>query len=246
MVWRSALLNIGEFVRHDIKENANFIQSEIESKKQRFRKLRDIYSSPKLKSSSDDQARKAYFEVRQGNYSSHLTIKPDMLRSWWEDNVEVTCGSKTGDIIEVGEKIHNKVDLIITDPPYGFNVAIGSPDEQIKFYKELIGTFLQAVKNFGQIIFCLPDESINGQSVPFYLRKAWILREFFIQVAEKYPGEGRIIEISSTKPRYGTLLYAPPYYWRSKRALTRTVMHIVVQKSTCRCQNEAGENGVLL
>ena len=247
IVWRCALTNIHEFVNGGdvpalIRQQA-LIKQELDRKIRKFEKLARSHLAPKAKQ-GDDAGKRYTLDRVEGKFSDSLTFAPEKLNAWWNDRHITTFIGEQGEVIKLASKYENTFDAIITDPPYGFNTNVDSGEEQLNFYRELMCALLKSVKNRGQIIFCLPDETVNGQAVPAYLRKPWVLRELFMQVSTLFPKGGRIVEFSSTKPRHGSLLFTPPYYWRSKKSLTRNILHLIVEKGPDEAgKQEGAKNG---
>jgi tRNA G10 N-methylase Trm11 len=243
IVWRCALTNIHEFV--DGKDVTALIKKELDQRIRKLQKLVRIHLAERSRLTSNARRFHSLDRV-EGQFSHCITLSPERLAGWWnERHVELIVGER-GEVRRLAASYQNKFDVIITDPPYGFNTDVECGERQLRFYRELVQVLLTSIKNRGQIIFCLPDESVNGQTVPSYLRKPWVLRELFTQVSILFPNGGRIVEFSCTKPRHGALLFTAPYYWRSKKSLTRTILHLIVEKGPDRdgaAKEEGAENG---
>lgn len=113
----------------------------------------------------------------------------------------------------------NKVDLIITDPPYGFNTA----EEKKSFselYIEFINAMVRVMDNGGQIIMCLPSVSYSGKTVNVFAQKEIVSRLFMIAAQENnmFIAEN---EGNFPKPRE---IFSFPFYWDSEKALRRDIV----------------------
>jgi tRNA G10 N-methylase Trm11 len=231
-IWKCACNNIDEFLDASGKQKIfALFREEIKWCLERLGKLMSIRArsasavDPKYLDISDADKIVEY----RGEFSAAVSLDVTKIRPWWDVDVTLIAGER-GNLSRVGENYENYFDIIVTDPPYGFNVPAAGASSQLLFYREFVKTSLKAIKPGGQVIFCLPDQSHNGQAVPWYLRRPWVLREFFLQMSRMYGQRGRIILVSTTKPRHGGLLFAPPYYWRSTKALTRSVLHLTIEK----------------
>ena len=245
IIWRTALTNIHEFINGDHATAEVLIKKELARKIIKLGKLADLHGSCCAGTRPAGQAKRRLngLDCVEGAFSENVTLHPRKLAEWWTPQRVTLIAGEEGDIIKVAKRYNNYFDVIITDPPYGFNTDVELGEQQLFFYRELLRLLLLCIRDRGQLVFCLPDASINGQMVPSYLRKSWVLRELFLQVSSLFPQSGRIIELSSTKPRFGSLLFKPPYYWRSRKSLTRSILHIVVEKADFVGKVEGAENG---
>jgi len=117
------------------------------------------------------------------------------------------------------EKASN--DLIICDPPYGFNTNEDN-SKLSDLYSEFIDKAIASLRPKGQIIMCLPAESYTGRELPYCTRIDLITRQI-IYSAHK---QGRLAYKPALSFPLGSL--SPPYYWESERALRRTILHFCI------------------
>lgn len=112
----------------------------------------------------------------------------------------------------------NSFDIIICDPPYGFNT---DEDEEslVELYSNFIDKAILSLKSGGQLILCLPAESYTGKDLPYCTRSDIISR----QVLTKAHLQGRTVFKPAKSVPIPSL--SPPYYWESDRALRRTILH---------------------
>lgn len=121
--------------------------------------------------------------------------------------------------LEQFEGDKEKVDLIITDPPYGFNTV-----EEINSFSELYIKFIEAMvktmKNGGQIIMCLPAWSYSGKTVNVFSQKEVVSRQFMIAAQKNN------MYMAEKKENFAepTQLYTFPFYWDSEKALRRDIV----------------------
>lgn len=113
---------------------------------------------------------------------------------------------------------NNYYDIIICDPPYGFNT-----EEDIKelsiLYDEFLEKAIGSLKPFGQLVICLPAESYTGKGLPYCTRMDLISRQILIKSREM--GK-RIYKDALSLPLKE---FEPPYYWESDKALRRGILH---------------------
>lgn len=120
--------------------------------------------------------------------------------------------------VDATELPENSLDLILCDPPYGFNTT----EDEVKLaklYSSFLDNAIKSLRSSGQLIICLPGESYTGRNLPYCTRADLILR----QVLVKARNQNRLIY-----PPVRTFPHAafgPPYYWESERALRRVVLH---------------------
>lgn len=113
----------------------------------------------------------------------------------------------------------SKVDLIITDPPYGFN----TPEEKpifSKLYIKFINAMVRTMDNGGQIIMCLPSVSYSGKTVNVFAQKEIVSRQFMIAAQEN---NMFIAENEGNFPKPSEI-YSFPFYWDSEKALRRDIV----------------------
>lgn len=164
----------------------------------------------KILPASDDR-----ISIYQGSYSLSCSINFDAI-SISEDNL------KSSDARNIEE---NSYDLIITDPPYGFNTN-SDTFELATLFQEMIRCFIRSLKSEGQIVLCLPDQSKTGRELPYFTQQEFITQQIII-VAEELNCE--ILNSTFFVPK-AVGLFRPPYYWESERALRRSIIHFRIRK----------------
>lgn len=154
-----------------------------------------------------------YFAIR-GKYSLKLVPKSiaDSQSFLNAKKIEVRPNVDARDLIP------DCFDIILCDPPYGFNT-----EEDIKELSLLYDTFLtkaiMALKSNGQLIICLPAESYTGKDLPYCTRIDVVSRLILIKSMEL----GRkVYKLSTSLPLKD---FEPPYYWESDKALRRGILH---------------------
>ncbi|HEX8636234.1 MAG TPA: hypothetical protein VF703_19085 [Pyrinomonadaceae bacterium] len=116
----------------------------------------------------------------------------------------------------------NSCDLIITDPPYGFNTD-DDPDELARLYTQVLETMIKALKDDGQLILCLLDRSYTGRRSPFFTHKELITQQVLSIAQRAEPQREVIIPAYAVPPQRE--IFRAPYYWESERALRRAILH---------------------
>ncbi len=114
----------------------------------------------------------------------------------------------------------NSCDVIVTDPPYGFNTD-EDPDSLASLYTEALHKMIKALKNNGQLVLCLLDRSHTGRRSPFFSHKELIIQQV-LSIADRM---GREVIIPAFAVPHQREIFRPPYYWESERALRRAILH---------------------
>lgn len=111
-------------------------------------------------------------------------------------------------------------DVIVADPPYGFNT-----DEDLsllaQIYAVALDKMVRALRNGGQLMLCLADQSRTGRETVYFTHKEVITHQV-LALADRYDVE--VLDDKKTSPHKGPLL-SGPYYWESERALRRAILH---------------------
>jgi len=115
----------------------------------------------------------------------------------------------------------NSLDLILCDPPYGFNTS-ENLDILTNLYSEFIEKAILALRPKGQLIICLPAESYTGRELPYCTRSDLVSRQIILKAHEK----GRLVYQPAQSYPLRSLI--PPYYWESERALRRIILHFYI------------------
>ena len=154
------------------------------------------------------------YTVFQGRYSKEVIsnlflTNPEELESHLESEISVKDARKLK---------RNSIDVIICDPPYGFNTTENQSD-LVTLYSEFLDHAIKALKKNGHLIVCLPAESYTGRDLPFCTHSGMIISQVMVKAA----AQDRIAyRPTRTIPRSG---FDPPYYWEAERALRRAILH---------------------
>ena len=158
------------------------------------------------------------FKVVDGHFSSKISIDPIVYKNQIKEINEVNYNQL---IIDNFENLGNKkYDIIICDPPYGFN-ANNNLFNLIELYRKLPSILISLLKDNGQIIMSLPDESYSGKHSPWFTHKEMVIAKFHFASHEL----GRkMFNYSEINPRKD--LFNAPYYWEAQRALRRSIINL--------------------
>jgi len=162
--------------------------------------------------------------IVQGEYSKTCTVK--MTKGDWH-----TYLTRVDDACALESRC--RPDVIITDPPYGFNTA-EDPVEFARFYSEMIPQLIRALRPGGQLVLCLPDLSLNGRKMFFFAKKELVVQQV-LRAAENLGLHVSVPGFSVPEP---VKLFRPPYYWESERALRRAVLHFRFEAVSARHRHE--------
>jgi hypothetical protein len=178
-----------------------------------------------------------YFNIFQGKYSLGCTVARERLAELLLQ-VKSESHNSTG-TLEMGifdvladENSSNSslkpgsCDVIITDPPYGFNT-----DDDLEalalLYSQAIEKMIRALKDDGQLVLCLLDRSHTGRRSPYFTHKELITQQV-LAFAERTVPKREVIMPAYAVPKQRDL-FRPPYYWESERALRRAILHFRIR-----------------
>lgn len=123
--------------------------------------------------------------------------------------------------------------FIVCDPPYGVNTS-EDVDTLAELYDTMICKCLEALAVAGgSLVLCLPEQTFSGRPSGSFTHRKMV--ELALQV---HAADGQI----RTRPRairaYGLdETYRSKYYWRSRHALERTVLHYEVMPNSVSLDN---------
>jgi hypothetical protein len=161
--------------------------------------LEDAYSVACIPQAQTEKSRKAKATER---YSLHV-------------------GRDEGDALELTP---GAFDIVIGDPPYGFNASKNS-DQLAKFYRGFAKTGLRALRDGGHLLLCLPERSHSGRYSPAFTHRGLVVQQLLLVAGEV---ERQLI-FPHDRVRGAEDLYESEYYWESARALRRSVLHVQVR-----------------
>lgn len=118
------------------------------------------------------------------------------------------------------QQLTGQCDLIVTDPPYGFNTHDDSA-KLAQLYAKGIEAMICALRAEGQLIIALPDWSYTGRHLPKYARPDFITHQVLV-CARKSRRE--VVQAGSQMSNEARFVM-PSYYWESEKALRRAILH---------------------
>ena len=127
--------------------------------------------------------------------------------------------------IEILKNLTQKIDVIITDPPYGFNKDDGDSRQMQTLYVDFVNHSLRALKDNGQLLISLPDFAKNGKQIAYYQTRNMLLRQIFTAA---YDANKEIIQYNRPRPQPENLV-GPPYFWGTTGVLSRSILHFFVR-----------------
>lgn len=113
----------------------------------------------------------------------------------------------------------NSVDLIICDPPYGFNTDEDAFDLS-ELYVEVFRALIAAINPGGCLVVCLPDRSFLGRDFSAFARPLIVDRLVRSLAAHM---NRRVSSIGDSAARL-TGASSPVLYWRSDKVLQRSIL----------------------
>ena len=116
-------------------------------------------------------------------------------------------------------------DVIITDPPYGFNTD-EAPRELATLYSEALYSMIRALRTNGQLMICLPARAYTGRQTPAFIQPSFVTRQVIVQ-ADIQGREAMAFQYYPISPSLQH--FRPPFYWESDRSLRRGIAHFVIR-----------------
>jgi len=151
-----------------------------------------------------------------GRFSRNVTLSPEVLRRFLMPRIEK---QRPRDANNIESWLKRKsVDVVITDPPYGFNTDDDS-ETLARLYVNFLRGVLGALRDDGQLVICLPERSNIGKT-PLGFQHHGIVIHQVLSLAREYDKE-----VMGFSPATPGRLFQPPYYWESDRALRRSILH---------------------
>jgi 16S rRNA G966 N2-methylase RsmD len=121
------------------------------------------------------------------------------------------------------------LDVIICDPPYGFNTTEDRTN-LAHLYSRFLDAALLALREHGHLIICLPAESYTGRDLPYCTYSKLVSNQVIVKADQL--GKHVFVPGRSLPHR----MLSPPYYWEAERALRRVVLHFRISASEHRLQ----------
>ena len=204
--------------RHGAELNRNELTVAVAFKKELDKFRRQLREYKELRDDAESEVASLSDDVWAGYpslYSCGLTIKPSFLSAYNTDDSRcgVACCRDALDI-------RNNIDVIIGDPPYGFN----TDEEESRlsnFYVKFVRKAVRSLSpDHGQLILALPEQSYTGRRAQYFTHRE-VVTALVLSEAERC---GKEVYIPSAITPIRSL-FKPPYYWEAGRALRRAVVH---------------------
>jgi len=235
MLWRALLMNTFS-IRPEARTGKVILGIFLEELLNSIKEYQDLEKLLKRPVARDGQP----FSERIGSYSREGAIHPDFFGGVRATPVcyeaeRLTTRSINGldpglvlcrtiDSISLLEKFEQVADLIITDPPYGFNAPANIADDTRALYARMIPALIDALKPSGQLMLALPAFAKNGKQIPFYQTRESVMK----QVGSHVEARGRkIVKYVETLPA-DREVFRLPWYWGTASTIERRIIHIVV------------------
>lgn len=100
-------------------------------------------------------------------------------------------------------------DIIVTDPPFGFNAFEGEPDKMQNLYSRLARALVHSLKPWGQLILALPAFAKNGKQIPYYQTRESLTKQILSEVEAQ---SRKCVSFVETLPGEKGMI-GPPWYW---------------------------------
>jgi tRNA G10 N-methylase Trm11 len=172
------------------------------------------------------------FSGRRGTYSIASIVNPTMVAqikheplAALPENVQSLATERIHTLVAHDstaalEQLEDQVDLVITDPPYGFNTHEFETAELQKLYGRFVRSAVKSLRSGGQLVLVVPAFARNGKQVPYFLTEGALIR----QIVGGANTAGRdVLNVIHTVPAKKSM-YLPPFYWNSPSALSRKIL----------------------
>ncbi|MDP2601081.1 MAG: hypothetical protein Q8S00_00585 [Deltaproteobacteria bacterium] len=166
----------------------------------------------------------------RGSYSRSVTIDPARviaLLATGERNASLRVADARNLAATAGDT--NGYDVIVTDPPYGFNTDEAA-EELAQLYADVLRAAINALKPDGHLVICLPERSSIGKQPSVFTHRSIVTHQV-LALAEEAKREVLTPARSLPGP---SPLFGPPFYWASERALRRSILHFRIRQRPVR------------
>lgn len=209
LAFRTLRRNIGAFVRGTLEWESRYLE---ETKILRIQFERLFKVREKYESYGATPCVPGGICITEGDYSKICTVNFSDLGKFQKLPLVNT--------IDARHIPPASYDVIVTDPPYGFNT-----EEHVTFlaelYSDVIRACVRGLKESGHLVICLPERSYIGRSSPIFTHREVVTQQV-IAAADELDLEIFSPGLAVPAP---SSLYRPPYYWESEKALARSILH---------------------
>ena len=160
-----------------------------------------------------------------GSYSRCVTLSLARLNDFLAKSNKISP-TRLMDARELGKKADDSstYDIVVTDPPYGFNTDEGS-EHLAGLYSTSLYAAIAALKSDGQLVICIPERSSIGKTPMAFTHKNIVTHQI-LALANEVNKEVLVPARAMPGP---TALFGPPFYWASTRALSRSILHFRIR-----------------
>jgi tRNA G10 N-methylase Trm11 len=124
-------------------------------------------------------------------------------------------------VLELANFHDEPIDVIVTDPPYGFN-TVEDQKELNDLYEAMIPVFLSVLGDDSQLVISIPEWSHTGRQLPAFTFREFLTHKVLLTAAECGM---EVVWSPSAVPKGTRSLFRAPFYWESERALRRSILH---------------------
>jgi hypothetical protein len=124
-------------------------------------------------------------------------------------------------VLDLDKSHKGDIDIIITDPPYGFNTE-ENPRQLNDLYEKMIPVFLSVLSDDSQLVISIPEFSHSGRQLPAFTFREFLTHKVLLTAAECGM---EVVWSPSAVPKGSRSLFRAPFYWESERALRRSILH---------------------
>lgn len=229
------------------------IYPEIAKLKLEYQDIIEIEKGAKIRSVASNHSLST-FEISQGLYSPEVRLSKSFLKELLNSSNVSNCSTGKflqdldldtntnhisllqGDSLEFMKSIAAFIDddkdwskfrpnVILTDPPYSFNVVEGNDNEMQALFHDLVFLIPKIIAPNGVASIVVPSFSRNGQTIPFYQSNEVFTRRMLSACA----AAGRqLLHVSHSVPDSVTFPKLP-YTWNSQRGVSRYILNFMIE-----------------
>lgn len=202
-------------LRARIRHGAALLRRREEWRAAYLDELSSVYAQlEKLKGLRSVEERSRVADLCEGDYSMSCVVpRKRLVRA--KRQQRHACSKA-----DAGEDIGGPYELIVADPPYGFNTR-EELTELAGLYSRCLRVMVRSLTDGGQLVLCLPELSYTGRRIPSFVTRGWVTQQL---LAEAQKLGLQAIMPAQVVPNPGEL-FRVPFYWESERALRRNVVH---------------------
>lgn len=116
-------------------------------------------------------------------------------------------------------------DIILSDPPFGFNEFDSESREMRDLYAKMVPTLVNVLRPGGQLIIALPAFAKNGKQIPFYQTRESVTKQI---IAHVEAADRKILRNVESFPA-DRAIFSLPWYWGTASTIERRIIHFVIR-----------------